>query len=497
MSMAAMFIGLAMFTTMLQAQQAHYLSVIFACGLIVLLLVSAATTSIFNVWIVFWLLTFCIFTLIVRSLFVHPVVRRISKKGSSYIGVMFVFCFMLSLCTLTVLFSDYCTCKSIETRHLEDRIKSCNDKGTCHLESAGYLLIVASMLWLAAALATFFVGVQPGHIQEDPSSSVMYGWYSRSSITTMGARVLTGAGAKAKAIFKRLPKSRNVSSSGDSVAIVQDFTGDSGDETVQEEGRVGDEVTQPRTRCKKLCCDFRFTKRTKKEAWVFWLFRAALALMVTAYIFLIFLLVGSRWENYQAERAPSTEPYFITTKVCAFNKTDTSAAFQPFVNKSDANALGLAVAHCGECGSCSNMPDIDKYVRTRKTIAKTAKKCSMQAIFGKYAELVDCLENHIGFSRGCTECWAINMRNTAKKCLTTCTQTLFTGFMTHNNVPGSGDQGWLNHCLLCDERMSGPAFITCSGVARRRLGISSEIDRNPKEQCDLVDVNWTTFFGVP
>jgi hypothetical protein len=73
-------------------------------------------------------------------------------------------------------------------------------------------------------------------------------------------------------------------------------------------------------------------------------------------------------------------------------------------------------------------------------------------------------------------------------------RTLFTGFMSNNNVPGAGDDGWLNQCLQCDEKLSGPAFVTCSGVARRRLGIESEIERNPEEQCPAVDVDWVTYF---
>jgi hypothetical protein len=73
-------------------------------------------------------------------------------------------------------------------------------------------------------------------------------------------------------------------------------------------------------------------------------------------------------------------------------------------------------------------------------------------------------------------------------------KTLFTGFMASNNVPDAGQQGWLNHCLQCDEKLSGTAFVTCSGVARRRLGIASEIERNPEEQCATVGVDWVTYF---
>jgi hypothetical protein len=72
-------------------------------------------------------------------------------------------------------------------------------------------------------------------------------------------------------------------------------------------------------------------------------------------------------------------------------------------------------------------------------------------------------------------------------------KTLFTGFMSNNNVPGAGTQGWLNQCVQCDERRSGTEFVTCSGVARRRLGIKSDIERDPEEQCSLVDVDWLKY----
>jgi hypothetical protein len=129
-------------------------------------------------------------------------------------------------------------------------------------------------------------------------------------------------------------------------------------------------------------------------------------------------------------------------------------------------------------------------VKTRKTIAKDTKSCGVKSMFGKYEDLVKCHTDKIGFTRPCTICWTDNMKNTQKQCLFTCLKTLFTGFMSDNNVPGAGEQGWLNQCIFCDERMSGPAFVECSGVARRRLGIVSEIERNPEEQCPNTDVDW-------
>ena len=82
LSMAAMFLGLAMLTSMSQAMQYHIVS--WGIGLIflVLLIVSIATTNIFNAWITFWLFTYVFFVLITRALFIHPVHRRISSRGS-------------------------------------------------------------------------------------------------------------------------------------------------------------------------------------------------------------------------------------------------------------------------------------------------------------------------------------------------------------------------------------------------------------------------------
>lgn len=62
--------------------------------------------------------------------------------------------------------------------------------------------------------------------------------------------------------------------------------------------------------------------------------------------------------------------------------------------------------------------------------------------------------------------------------------------MSNNNVPGAGDSGWMNQCVFCDEKQAGPAFVQCSGVARRRLGVRSEIERNPNQQCQRMDVAW-------
>jgi hypothetical protein len=147
-------------------------------------------------------------------------------------------------------------------------------------------------------------------------------------------------------------------------------------------------------------------------------------------VFLVVILIGSRGENTTAAKAPDTTINFITDVVCAFDPVDQFQPFETFPTKAEAENVGYEVAHCGDCGVCSNPADIETYVETRTHIANLAKECSIQAVFGKYADLVDCLEGKIGFTRDCTECWADNMINTSKNCLFTCMVTLLTGFMS-------------------------------------------------------------------
>jgi hypothetical protein len=77
-----------------------------------------------------------------------------------------------------------------------------------------------------------------------------------------------------------------------------------------------------------------------------------------------------------------------------------------FPTADDAVAANLTVAHCGPCGFCSNMADIETYIETRKTVAASAKLCGPVTVLGTYDDLVDCLVEKVNFSRPCTKCWA-------------------------------------------------------------------------------------------
>lgn len=374
MSMSAMMMGLAMVVTMAQAMQYHIAS--WGCGFALFLtfIVSLSTTSIFNVWMVFWLFTYIIYVLIVRSLFIHPIHRRISDRGSRYISICFVLCTVLTILTLVVLKSDYCTCSRLTTGQLEGRITGDPCEGTCRLTIGGYMMILSSFCWLAAAIATRRVGVQPEEIHDNPTKSKsMYGDFQHKSIRS-----------HAKNFTRKMTYSRGASKVSESNDDAQSDTG------------------YKRTCGQKMCCDFRVQRRTGVEKCLYWTFRVGLAFFFLIYMLVIVVLIGSRIENSNAERAPDTTPNFILDPVCAFNPLDTAEPFVTFSTAAAANESGLFIAHCGPCAFCSNIGDIQTYVETRKTVAASAKTCGATAVLGSYDAVVECLEDRIDFSRECT-----------------------------------------------------------------------------------------------
>ena len=546
-SMTAMLVGLAMVTTMAQASQIHLFSWGIGMALFCLFVVSVSTTDIFNVWTVFWWFSYIIMILIVRFLFIHPVHRRISPRGCKILAGFCVVNSVSCLLTLVVLKSDYCTCAGISAERLDGRAPGDPCEGSCRLGTAGYLTLVAAVLWLAGSICVVVLGVQPRTLKKNlRRPSHLFNHYPKESIVT---RAKTGIRNVATNVAIRIPankqhksassnaenKSSTSATSASEVSIIDEgdnppiqsiksaqsnslrainerFADEEDEDNQQHAPPVffedavlpdrsvleddenshaeDDDDGDRRSRCQRCCCDYRVKPRTRTEKIMFWTFRTGLALMIVIYVFMLFLMIGSRTENTAAAKRPDTTKYFTTQVVCAFDPANPWNDFQTFDSKAEAALAGFTVAHCGACSYCSNPHDIRQYVRTRTTIAKKSKECGPKVFLGTADDVSDCLESKIGFTRPCTKCWTDNMINTGQKCLNTCMRTLFSGFMTDNNVPGAGDEGWLNQCLFCDEKMSGPAFVTCSGVARRRLGIVSEIERNPEEQCQNVEVDW-------
>jgi len=277
-------------------------------------------------------------------------------------------------------------------------------------------MIGSSFLWLFAAMAVLKFGVQPD-LQEDGTHR-HFAHYPRTSIRTRTFNAGTTLKQMAQIIRRGFCREGSI---------------------VTDEAR--DELLDERSCIQKACCDYRITPRSRGERFGFWCFRIGMGLLVFIYIFLITVQMGANRESTSAAKAPSTLKLFTTPEVCAYDASDTTNPFITFPSKEAAVLANYTVAHCGSCGYCSNPQDIRTYVDTRETIAKTAKLCGPKAIFGSFEDLAECLEGRIGLSEPCTVCWAENMKSTASGCLFTCMTTLFTGFMSDNNVDGAGDRG--------------------------------------------------------
>ena len=388
-------------------------------------------------WTTFYLFSYIIWTLIVRFLIVHPVPRTISGNGTKLIVISLVGCSVYTMLTLIVLTSDFCTCNNISAESLEDRDPGDPCSDYCSLGIAGGWMIGSSLLWLCAAMAVLRYGVHP--VLEEDETHRHFAHYPRLSIVSRTCNAGTNLKRKARNLRRRVYSDESFYENNELEAT----------EDTELTIPASSELLDDRRCAQKVCCDYRITPRSRGEHWGFWCFRFGLGLLVFIYIFFLVVMIGANRESTNAARAPSTAKFFLAPEVCAFDATDPSKPFKTFPSREEALWESYEVAHCGSCGYCSNPQDIRTYVDTRETIAKTAKKCGPKAVLGKYEDLVACLQSNIGLSEDCTVCWADNMKTTASGCLYTCMTTMFTGFMSSNNVEGAGDRG-LFFALLTD-----------------------------------------------
>jgi hypothetical protein len=457
LSMTAMILGLSLLTALSQALKCHVVTWGAGVAFFVLFVVSLLTSQKFNVWATFFLLLYVVLAMICRSLFIH---RAMSSRASKCIAWLLILNFLFTITTLLTLNSDFCQCSRLDNEKLEGRLDPSLDPcdNPCTLGPAGVTIMYGGAAWLLSGLAVLKFGVQryPSEMNADKEDGVT----ERTDEESDGDEELSERYQGLQQILK--------------------------DDDDDDDFR--------RTCSQEICCDFRGIERTRTETtfWV-WCFRFALVALCVVFGLVLVVLVGSRYENRAAERSPSTTPSFVTNVVCSFNPLDPSVPFTTYPSPEAAKADSMTVAHCGPCAYCSNLEDIKTYVTTRDTVTIEAKKCGKAAVLGLMDELQECLEDRVGFSDECRTCWVENMECDAKSCLLTCIKTLFTGGSKENNVPQAGDKGWLNRCLQCDERRCGTAFVTCSGTARRRLGIRSDIERNPDEICPHVEFDWNNY----
>jgi hypothetical protein len=245
--------------------------------------------------------------------------------------------------------------------------------------------------------------------------------------------------------------------------------------------------------------------RWRYQSWNILLPRMILALLTVVMVCLLVILVGAHVERRFMDRNYKTvstlELYTMEDDVCVLVEKHDDNVGVLFETRKASEVVGQQllksrVAHCGACGSCSTLQDMQINAQTTRTLTDSATWCSTKGFLYslfltrgiEYYKTVarECLQQTVGFTPACLECWVDDMACSIKSCVFTCLKSLYVLREPKNNIK----DGSLNKCLECDEKICGPAFVTCAGVNRRRQGIVSDIGRDEHhELCQLVQTN--------
>jgi len=134
--------------------------------------------------------------------------------------------------------------------------------------------------------------------------------------------------------------------------------------------------------------------------------------LITMFVlFTAIVSFGMLYEQAQvAKILDDTDQYYETSNVCVVQKQDD---YLTFFTAPDADSLVAGgeqeVAHCGDCGSCSNPQDVAIYADTSDTLYKSSLQCGRTAVFGGAEAASRCLEDDVGFTEPCSDCWVENI----------------------------------------------------------------------------------------
>ena len=232
------------------------------------------------------------------------------------------------------------------------------------------------------------------------------------------------------------------------------------------------------------------------------IFCRVLQVLVFLFLLLAFLLwLGMRREQARVRELPETEQLYQLPERCAMRTSQTYIEIQTMssvkevynwtdqtsTSSSSSHTDGAPfVAHCGECGKCSNPHDVRIYDETKNTLFKESIKCAKHALVGGRRAVRRCMKQRVGLTNDCNDCWTENIICSVRSCIFSC---MFQAMFVKGIYDGSGVEQ-LNRCTHCDEVRCGPAFLKCAGANRRRSGIHSDIQRDEREVCEDVKTEW-------
>jgi len=169
------------------------------------------------------------------------------------------------------------------------------------------------------------------------------------------------------------------------------------------------------------------------------------------------------------------------TEVCGVLFVDADRVdyrLRTFPNHQSALAAGYVVTHRRHCGACSSLRDFATYLE-KPDLTTPARNCARRLT---RAGVKACFME-IGLEERCAEAWTDNALHTRRHCLGVCIGHSGLWNMVTNDfhAPHTDEDGNLNPCLACDERVSGPGFQYAAGRTRRSSGLTSAITRRPAE----------------
>eukprot|EP00977_Amphora_coffeiformis_P029927 scaffold43539_cov153-Amphora_coffeaeformis.AAC.1 len=218
-------------------------------------------------------------------------------------------------------------------------------------------------------------------------------------------------------------------------------------------------------------------------------------ILIAGVLVLLAVYIGAEVEGKRARQAPDTLFLYTTSRVCAATlyAEEEDIAVEPSILFETKESVQVAttentadevfIAHCGDCGKCSNPHDIKIYDDTRNTLFETAVKCAKKSFLFGRSVARECMDEYVGFTDGCRDCWVENILCDVRLCIFACLlHTIF------SQVETGEDSQELNRCTECDEKRCGIDFVVCAGANRRRTGILSDIERDTElEVCQSVE----------
>lgn len=172
-------------------------------------------------------------------------------------------------------------------------------------------------------------------------------------------------------------------------------------------------------------------------------------------VLVVVVFIGAEIERRHVILAPTTGGLYSTPHVCAAatisaaisgdaNSTlHNPALFTTYQSHSEAISVNARVAHCGVCGQCSTLHDMNIIKLTTKTLTKDSTRCATVALLTGNQNLVSkCMESRVGFTKPCQKCWIDNISCSLSKCKFTCMKSLF---ILKESANSNGNQ--LNPCL--------------------------------------------------